>query len=724
MEIKNITTIKLHKDEALAKKLIAKSINKNYVYSIELDSAKEVLQEVDLQCINIAPYDKSIWSVNKGHWDIYRDCKEGIEIDIEGGSLVARSPLLDVREKAVVAIDFGTKSTIAGIIDEEGERRLLRIGRQSDSIRADDYENPTIINFANIIGFMRDYTSSKTRPLTSWNDVNISHDAQEQQKEAGLENFEQFFSNLKQWAGYGKTYRIKSSDIIITLKEFLNINTDSMDTSMADLNPIELYAYYIGRFINNMTNGIYLDYLLSYPDKFEPEVREQIRISFEKGLYKAIPYEVHKSDKFGKRFRVRQIATEPAAYAISALREYGFMSRKLLERGDVHYGVFDFGGGTTDFDFGVLSLSETKGYKFDLKHFGGGGDRELGGENLLDLLAFEAFRLNLDSMKAAKCKFAAPIFKVDMNDELRLSIDDSPSAIKNTLEMKNYLRDIIENVRAARDGEINLSVKGKLSLCDVDEKMQSLDLSIDVESLINILESKIKVGVEKFFEELLHVTKKLSGIEKLNIFLGGNASKSPLVKEAFDNKIKSLQKENDKLKFELFAPLGSEESREQLIALKREDRINDNDLSRKVTCKTGVVFGLLDSRDSSREINIISEVGLESSAKFEYHLSDELDDDIFIPKLKKEDLNNREYLEFLDYANLETFEVYYTADARGGFELKKSEGVIRRVPIILEQEYSENDKIYIKAIGADRIQVAVFDESGSLLYESEEIILN
>ncbi|GAA6887641.1 hypothetical protein HpHNI69_02880 [Helicobacter pylori] len=39
------------------------------------------------------------------------------------------------------------------------------------------------------------------------------------------------------------------------------------------------------------------------------------------------------------------------AYAISALKSYGFDKSEKLDK-PIYYGVFDFGGGTTDFDFG------------------------------------------------------------------------------------------------------------------------------------------------------------------------------------------------------------------------------------------------------------------------------------------------------------------------------------------------------------------------------------
>ena len=57
--------------------------------------------------------------------------------------------------------------------------------------------------------------------------------------------------------------------------------------------------------------------------------------------------------------------------------------------------VFDFGGGTTDFDFGVFYEADEKKstrYDYTIEHFGAGGDRYLGGENLLELLAFEVFK--------------------------------------------------------------------------------------------------------------------------------------------------------------------------------------------------------------------------------------------------------------------------------------------------------------------------------------------
>ena len=99
-----------------------------------------------------------------------------------------------------------------------------------------------------------------------------------------------------------------------------------------------------------MHNGIYLDYILSFPVIYEKTIRDKILDSFNKGLKKSLPEVLVNNDEVMSSFRVRSGASEPAAYAICALEEYNF---ELKTGEKIFYVVFDFGGGTTDFDFGV-----------------------------------------------------------------------------------------------------------------------------------------------------------------------------------------------------------------------------------------------------------------------------------------------------------------------------------------------------------------------------------
>ena len=65
---------------------------------------------------------------------------------------------------------------------------------------------------------------------------------------------------------------------------------------------------------------------------------------------------------FMNMFSVTGGVSEPVAYAITAFTEFGL---KPKENQEYLYGVFDFGGGTTDFSFGTYSradISEKKKY--------------------------------------------------------------------------------------------------------------------------------------------------------------------------------------------------------------------------------------------------------------------------------------------------------------------------------------------------------------------------
>ncbi len=174
-----------------------------------------------------------------------------------------------------------------------------------------------------------------------------------------------------------------------------------------DFNPIEIYAYYIGRCINNMHNGVFLKHFLSYPIKYEKHQTEKIRESFEKGLRKSLPRHVFDDEKTAKNFKVELRASEPCAYAISALKSYGFDKTAKLDK-PIYYGVFDFGGGTTDFDFGKWEKSANPKFAYKMTHFSSGGDKYLGGENLLELLAFEAYGQNFQTLKLKDIVIAKP----------------------------------------------------------------------------------------------------------------------------------------------------------------------------------------------------------------------------------------------------------------------------------------------------------------------------
>ncbi|WRF37169.1 hypothetical protein E5E50_00350 [Helicobacter pylori] len=372
---------------------------------------------------------------------------------------------------------------------------------------------------------------------------------------------------MKQWAGANEKQNFRDYEEDFSLESFAHCT---------DFNPIEIYAYYIGRCINNMHNGVFLKYFLSYPIKYEKYQAEKIRESFEKGLKKSLPRHVFDDEKTAKNFKVELRASEPSAYAISALKSYGFDKAAKLDK-PIYYGVFDFGGGTTDFNFGKWEKSTNPKFAYKMTHFSSGGDKYLGGENLLELLAFEAYAQNFQTLKEKDIVIAKPNYDgineqrfgsfMQKSREARLNLQTIASKLRGFLE--NLDAYIIEAIEENEEFEIKGFEKGsKITLFDRNGKdIPEIELKIDCKELLELLKSKIDDGVANFFAGFSKVMAENidNQCRAFHIFLGGNASKSVLVKQAFENaKEKQLKAykqmtSKDDFAFILYEPLGTEE---------------------------------------------------------------------------------------------------------------------------------------------------------------------
>ncbi|WP_096018597.1 hypothetical protein [Campylobacter lanienae] len=719
-QIKNISEITLHKDERLFKRIAQLESYDSETTSVDRNELIDLLLEVDNIAANLDKYDRGVCEdINLGHWDIYRACEaHNNTVTIKfNDTLVARSPILDIRENDVVAIDFGTKSTVAGFIDSKtNKKQLIRIGGGSykKDHNKNDYENPTIIEFTDIRTFMEDYFSVKSRPLTSWDDICISHTAVNHLEEADNENFYRFFTKLKQWA------RIKNSKIRIKDKLETYTLIDFLKCDPKDINPIEIYAYYIGRYINNMTKGIYINYVLSYPVKYEKAVRDKIKESFERGIKKSIPYAVLTSPKHN--INVDITTSEPAAYAVSALKEYGFRPPYLKPDEVVCYGIFDFGGGTTDFDFGMWRTVDSRKFDYKIEHFGDGGDPTLGGENLLELLAFEIFKDNKAAMKERNCSFSKSELGEDFGGSESI-VKDSRESRKNTTILVEYIRPFWENIgkidEIAKDNRnISNILSGKinLQLMDNDSGLKPVDLEVDREKMEKILKYQISKGVKNFINSFKNVASKMdlkASKDKMCIFLGGNASRSALVVECFEEEIDKLPEEY-KNNFEIFPALGTPEADEK----KRQRGLevtHSDDFSKEITCKTGVVFGLLDNRKGGK-IQVFSEISAEDEAKFEFYIGCEKYEKFkLLVDRSDAEFNKGEWKEISDYADEKIITIYYTAEARATSEEGISIEGVKSQNLILDQEYGSDDLVKIKKLSVNSFIYEVFDKNGKKL---------
>lgn len=487
----------LNIDRKKLEQSVKESVMKNFVMTEDIMNlyTNEILN-CDKTRADLEMYDKKcLEDVNAGHWELW-DCEKDrkkkedeVLVTLEK-TLTARNPEADIHEDGLIGIDFGTKSTIVSKRDGREKTTLIRVGtgRLDKKAETKHYENPTIMEFIDLEKFISDYKSKDGRPETSIDDLRVSHIADNDLKACTMsDNFYSFFYDIKQWCG--DTERnvkiIDQNGKERFLHSFINLDTEQF-------NPLELYAYYLGLYINNMRNGIYLDYVLSFPVTYEKSVKEKILASFEKGLKKSLPESILNNKEIMSKYRVRQGVSEPAAYAITALQGYGFEP----EEGEkVLYSIFDFGGGTTDFDFGLWRCAdedkrEEMRYDYVIEHFGSEGDKYLGGENLLELLAFEIFKANAGQLgkkkadknskeekRSAGFAFTKPKECEEFPGSETL-ISDSQEARRNTKQLMEALRPFWEGIigtdiaNADKSVKKNLGIKSAKTVNDTSDKTE------------------------------------------------------------------------------------------------------------------------------------------------------------------------------------------------------------------------------------------------------------
>ncbi|GAA7860411.1 hypothetical protein HpBT031_04050 [Helicobacter pylori] len=700
---------------------------------VDFEEFKNAMLEVDFKAVGLKSYDQGqLLDLNRGHWDLeapglpkesvtFRFDNLSKDPDGKEENFYARSSLKDLKRDGFVAIDFGTKSTTACYMNKNGRYCLLSIGGDVDTDGLEKYENPTIVEFRRKEKQLKAYNALDHRPFTDKQDMEVAHEAQKYFTDDKGNDLYRFFSKLKQWAGADEKQNFKDFKDDFSLEIF---------TNCTDFNPIEIYAYCIGRCINNMENGVFLKYFLSYPIKYEKHQAEKIRESFERGLKKSLPRHVFDDEKTAKTFKVELRASEPCAYAISALKSYGFFKSEKLDK-PVYYGVFDFGGGTTDFDFGKWEKSANPKFAYKMTHFSSGGDKYLGGENLLELLAFEAYAKNFQELKAKDVVIAKPNYdRIDTqrfgsfmqkSREARLNLQTIASRLHPFLE--NLDANIIEAIEENEEFEIEGFEKGsKITLFDRNGKeVEEIELKIDCKELLELLKSKIDDGVANFFAGFSKVMAENidNQCRAFHIFLGGNASKSVLVKQAFENaKEKQLKAykqmaSKDDFAFILYEPLGTEASDKQILEFTGEDVSNIPSYN-KATCKTGVAFGLLESRNKPNGIEMPS---IDSNPVFKYDLGVEKEGN-FHTKISRDSLKPNEY------------QIFQTKEEWGGFDglgIRYSDKALantntlnfrhtQRIFIALE-EHEEVD-VKVCCVDSQSIKVGLLKDD-QLIYESE-----
>lgn len=677
------------------------------------DYVKDSLLQCDFTRANISSYDeKRLTDINLGHWELVEGSLPGWKEEKlpEGKAWVARPPQLDVRG-GVCAIDFGTKSTVVACRDENQDERLRRVGKGDFNAapRETDYENPTTVELRHYDRFREAYEGRQGRPFTRWSDVTVSHQAADAIFNAEYTGaYYSVFNELKQWANdpARRMFLTDQEGKVIELKPYSEIKE-------GDFDPIEIYAYYLGLYINNMTNGIYLDYIMSFPVNYSVAVREKIRSSFERGIRKSLPPAILNDQEQMKHFRIQPGCSEPAAYAITALREFHLEPQSENDR--VAYGVFDFGGGTTDFDFGIASIP-ARHYNMQIEQFGYGGDPYLGGENILMLMAYEVFRENAAVMREQKIHMVLPegVRRFTGSEVL---VEDrsnaSQSAYLNTRELQRFLRPIWE--KTAGYEELGNDEQSISLYPSGSSKKEEVKIKIRIPDLDKLIHDRIEKGVQSFFIKLTEAFRNVDYHGKINIFLAGNSCKSKVVQELFRQAINEKEQAMEKTmgakgQYTLYLPLEMQNKTESKG--KDQEAQPEKEWDRVRTGKTGVAFGLLRCRKGARDVKVINKndemvQGAEKEVKFPYYLGEIGRDGLFHVTVGP-DIGYGSWVEYID-ASEDEFELCYTKDARAQTG-KLPDSEVPRVSCYLDEDEvtdDENVNVFVRKKDVEALQYAV-----------------
>ena len=664
---------------------------------IRIEKLVSIFVDKDFDRFRSKKYDTEIYDRNKGSWDIFEATDENNDVVIDGEKIneeildrkiYGRNPKNDIVKSGVIGIDFGTKSTVVVSYKDDneginGSKTLpIRISGNLDAIeRTENYENATIIHFDNIEKFITEYLSSEGRPYTHYDDIQVSVDAENELKRT-QNNFDinEFMLDLKQWSANKnkkKTIADKTGKEII-LNGYLELNENEFD-------PIEIYAYYIGCRINNMAQySIFLEYILSFPVTYELEVKNKILNSFRKGIMKSLPNSILNDEEIMKNFRVKFGASEPASYAITALKK--FCVEPDLEN-EIGYSVFDFGGGTTDFSYGIYREKEnSRKYDYEIQELESGGDKYLGGENLLSLVAFDVFLQNREKMFEKGYEISLPI-----NQKSKIGFE---TFVSESNQAEYNMKKIMESMRDYWEGKLEETEKEKLKrtiyLSNKSGQYQNEELDIDYNRLDEILKKNIYNGVISFLEKFKVVFdgKKL---KEIYIFLAGNSSKSKFVEEIFENEL-------------------TEEFKQKYNIILKDAYSIENETEGEViglNSKTGVAFGLVELREGNGEVEYIPfrNITKNEEINFKYCIGYSKKRR-FVPII---DFNTKynEWIKYDDIENENSIEVLYSGDTRAeGKEFPASKCL--RIRILVQDD--ESGSLFIRLKNPNTIEYVICED--------------
>lgn len=505
------------------------------------------------------------------HWPkgSYNDITYGfpIELVVNNTKYNPDSKTCRPLQNKTASIDFGTSASCVAVEGTNGIE-LLTISSDELNDNINVYENPTCIMIHRWKEFYGQWKLENAnlplivkgnREREMLDNIKVEFDFGYSVKECldmvNDEELNAILTEIKMIPNYlyeGGQRKVRPH--YIQDKPSIDLVASPEEQNESSFDPVAFYAYILGKAINDVAkNRIYTKFNVTYPVKFNEELREKIRHSMEYGLRRSLPLPLRDAcDKKGRPlFRVKMNQPEPIAYI-------GAVCGKYLQIDDKPelFAVFDFGGGTLDYSFGIFAPDPDDEDNTIIHILGVDGDSNIGGETLIKRMSYWIYvdEGNREELTQNEIQFELPKGEVLLDDCKDKLFNKSPDAMSNVRKISETIsRAIFENRIEETSGQRTME------LVNLKGEEESITISYNSESLNGRLREILQKKVEHFkramddvFRTNEDLIKECGGtyIQKnVKIFKAGNSSKNiileELMKEAFqENEINLVDETN------------------------------------------------------------------------------------------------------------------------------------------------------------------------------------
>lgn len=565
-EIQRVESEKIVLDGDLSRKPDAKIYECEYGIYIDTNKLGEELSDEDQNVLFGGYFELTFHWTDRKMQQKNSDITYCIPVDLSinntkyAGNKKNCVPLQD----KTVSIDFGTSSSCVAVEGENGIIELLTLSSNeepdADIQQINIYENPTYVMLYRWKEIYKQWKRENVNfPFLQRGDrgdemadkgvqYDFGYSVKDCMDDVNEDELNSILSEIKMIPSIlhdGKHLSVRP--YIIGEKPVIKLVDSPEKEDEENFDVVAFYAYILGRAINNVAkNKLYTKYNISYPVKFDNELCEKIRKSLEYGLKRSLPLPLRdaKDAKGRDVVQIKMNRAEPVAYIGAICGKY------LKLKGDKPelFAVFDFGGGTLDYSFGIFTNDPEDENSAVLHVLHVDGDSNIGGETLIKRMSYWIYSddRNNKQMIEKNIPFELPIGEIIPDEFSEKLFNESMEAKSNVRKVNEVISRRIFEDRLDDDKE---SGEEKIELIALNGEEEDIELSYDIQSLNNNLQEVLKEKVlefrdvmDKTFKTHEDLIKECGGdeynIRQVNIYKAGNSSKNKLLesvmKETFE----------------------------------------------------------------------------------------------------------------------------------------------------------------------------------------------